>query len=778
MWCSGRGEAFVVDGGDDRGHAPPAFLAAPHSAAAAMLIVLAGGLGVRMAQGTFPKPLTPILGKPMISFALGQIAHALDEILFIYGAHLRAFNFEETVLNCFKKSRCRFVCVDFNTRGPVDTALAGLFTPGGAAADISDDEPLVFVDNDNVYPAQLAGALRSGTAFLGYDVDKTGSSAFCFLKLSTAGEGERGSAVDGTGVPPSSTPVVTAIVEKQRVSDTYGTGVYAFASKSQFVHWARHTLQHGPRAKGEVYMSGVFANMIAAGVAVRAVHVPVIPVGTAELADAYCASSSSSSSPAASIAGGAGGSKLRICFDLDNTLVTYPVVPNDYSTVRPIHAMIDVARKAKAEGHTVIIYTARRMETHKHNGAAALADIGRITFATLDKFNIPCDEIVFGKPIAHIYVDDRAVNPYFQTVRALGFAWQPAPGKPAVPNRVAPVRGNSVWLEGTDRVVKRGTAARCGPEADFYAHALIALPDGDSGASGLALFPAFLGAKEVGGAGEGQQWMELTTELVKGGVPLSTLLSKRLLEPYHVAMVSDALGLLHGPRAGTGENFGSAAAAVSAGMAAVKALTARGGLSGAAAADLLTETAARLEARAAGGPVSSHARVLHGNSFLSNVLVTGDNVLRLIAPRGRDHGDVSGAAAGGSATSPSRTFFSGDAAEDFARVVASLLGVEEARLGTTGAHPLPAEYRLSLVRELATGLKGAGVDRGLVFDLACVAVADEAAHASASVDGGEQDVEGASLSSSSPQSRLLGLLGELLRPTAPVMLACVDELLR
>jgi hypothetical protein len=183
------------------------------------------------------------------------------------------------------------------------------------------------------------------------DVDKTGSSAFCFLKPSTAGEG-------GNDISPTPTPVVTAIVEKQRVSDTYGTGVYAFASEAQFVHWTRHTLQHGPRAKGEVYMSGVFANMIAAGVAVRAVHVPVIPVGTAELADAYCASSSSSSSPAASIAGGAGGAKLRICFDLDNTLVTYPVVPNDYSTVRPIRAMIDVARKTKAEGHTVIIYTA------------------------------------------------------------------------------------------------------------------------------------------------------------------------------------------------------------------------------------------------------------------------------------------------------------------------------------------------------------------------------------------------------------------------------------
>lgn len=234
--------------------------------------------------------------------------------------------------------------------------------------------------------------------------------------------------------------------------------------------------------------------------------------------------------------------------------------------------------------------------------------------------------------------------------------------------------------------------------------------------------------------------------------------------------------LMDGPMVGAGENVGSADAAASAGVAAVKALAARGVLTGiAAAADLLGETAARLEARAAGGPVSSPASTLHGNPFLSNVLVTGDNVLRLIAPRGRGLRAVAGEAPGWSVPhAPMMTpSFAGDAAEDFARVAASLLGAEEARLGTAVAHPLPAEYRLSLIRELATGLKIAGVDRGLVVDLACVVVADEAAHASASVDGEEMPS-----SSSSPQSRLLGLLGELLWPTAPVMVACVEELLR
>lgn len=34
--------------------------------------------------------------------------------------------------------------------------------------------------------------------------------------------------------------------------------------------------------------------------------------------------------------------KLRICFDLDNTLTTYPAIAGDYSTVKPIHKNISL----------------------------------------------------------------------------------------------------------------------------------------------------------------------------------------------------------------------------------------------------------------------------------------------------------------------------------------------------------------------------------------------------------------------------------------------------
>jgi capsule biosynthesis phosphatase len=104
--------------------------------------------------------------------------------------------------------------------------------------------------------------------------------------------------------------------------------------------------------------------------------------------------------------------KLRYVFDLDNTLVTYPVIPKDYSSVLPIKKMIDLVQHLKNNGHYIIIYTARRMATHGHNVGAVIKDIGKITFDTLEKFNIPYDELVFGKPLGDIYIDDRAYNPY------------------------------------------------------------------------------------------------------------------------------------------------------------------------------------------------------------------------------------------------------------------------------------------------------------------------------------------------------------------------------
>lgn len=109
--------------------------------------------------------------------------------------------------------------------------------------------------------------------------------------------------------------------------------------------------------------------------------------------------------------------KLRVCVDIDNTLVTSPTTKWDYSTVEPIHEMIHNVQLWKAQGHTIILHTARRTETHKNNVGAAIADCARVT---LERFQIPYDELLFGKPIADVYVDDKAYNPYLSHLDVFG----------------------------------------------------------------------------------------------------------------------------------------------------------------------------------------------------------------------------------------------------------------------------------------------------------------------------------------------------------------------
>ena len=61
------------------------------------------------------------------------------------------------------------------------------------------------------------------------------------------------------------------------------------------------------------------------------------------------------------------------------------------------------------------------MKTHNGNIGKINSDIGKITFETLDNFNIPYDEIYFGKPYADFYIDDLALNCFDDLEKELGY---------------------------------------------------------------------------------------------------------------------------------------------------------------------------------------------------------------------------------------------------------------------------------------------------------------------------------------------------------------------
>jgi len=106
---------------------------------------------------------------------------------------------------------------------------------------------------------------------------------------------------------------------------------------------------------------------------------------------------------------------------LDNTLVTFASKSGDYTSVKPISKTINYLRNLKKQGHYIVIYTARRMKTHGSNVEAVIADVGETTINTLKEFDIPYDELFFGKPYGHFYIDDLMINPKTDLNKELGF---------------------------------------------------------------------------------------------------------------------------------------------------------------------------------------------------------------------------------------------------------------------------------------------------------------------------------------------------------------------
>lgn len=104
-----------------------------------------------------------------------------------------------------------------------------------------------------------------------------------------------------------------------------------------------------------------------------------------------------------------------LVIDIDHTIC----IPNDsatdtfekYGKAEPIHSMIDAIRKAKESGFKIVLFTARRMATHNGNINKVIEDVGDLTKSWLKDNNVPYDELLFGKPNAVYYIDDKAMLP-------------------------------------------------------------------------------------------------------------------------------------------------------------------------------------------------------------------------------------------------------------------------------------------------------------------------------------------------------------------------------
>ena len=106
--------------------------------------------------------------------------------------------------------------------------------------------------------------------------------------------------------------------------------------------------------------------------------------------------------------------QLTFIFDVDGTLCPLKENGQAYEDLIPYTDMIEKLREYKAQGAKIVLFTSRNMRTYDGSLGQINKYTAPIMTAWLEKWNIPYDEIIFGKPWpGHqgYYVDDRAIRP-------------------------------------------------------------------------------------------------------------------------------------------------------------------------------------------------------------------------------------------------------------------------------------------------------------------------------------------------------------------------------
>ena len=368
-----------------------------------------------------------------------------------------------------------------NTRGAAETirlAIEHFF---------QEDDRLVVLDGDTFYEEDVLSKARLIDNGVMYFNSTDPKPIYSYIKLS----GNR----------------ITEIKEKEKISDNANSGCYVFESLTNLHNY----LLKMDCTQGEVYTSQVIRDMINdgcefKGMPVSNFYVLGTPQHIVEFSKNYKVE------------------PQRFVFDLDNTLVTYPRISGDYTSVEPIQDTISYLQKLKEAGHHIIVYTARRMRTHNGNVGGVVADIGKITIDTLSKLNIPYDELVFGKPYAHHYIDDLCINPKIDLSKQLGFYLDDI--KPRSFNKIV-VSENSV--------IKYSEHSKLNGESKYYKE-IQETPMSN-------MFPKLISY--------GDGYLEI--EKIEG-TTFSELFINNILTESHIDLLLESIGKLHSNKFGDVKN--------------------------------------------------------------------------------------------------------------------------------------------------------------------------------------------------------------------------------
>ena len=362
-----------------------------------IVIIPLGGTGERFKKNNYkePKALIKVFGQPILFYLLDNIdTKQVTKIIIPYNKEYSHYNFENLLKNKFPSYNFSFFKLQENTRGAAETLNLALKNEN-----MYEDSPILCLDGDNFYNIDIIDRWDGKDGIITFE-DINSDPIYSYVNINNLN-------------------FITDIKEKEKISNFACSGGYGFSSWKNLLKYTNHIINNNIRDKDEFYTSVVIKEMIKDDIPFENLNINKknwICLGTPiQLRQFYHNFPKNNFNNKQLI------KNKRICFDLDNTLVTHPKVYGDYTTVEPITKNINYLKYLKSFGNTIIIYTARRMRTHSGNVGKINADVGKITFDTLDKFDVPYDEIYFGKPYADVYIDDLALNCFDDMEKSWGY---------------------------------------------------------------------------------------------------------------------------------------------------------------------------------------------------------------------------------------------------------------------------------------------------------------------------------------------------------------------
>ncbi len=346
------------------------------------IVIPLGGIGQRFKENGYiiPKPLIKVEGKEIIRWLLDNLKfNSKDNIIIIYNKVLNDFNFQEFINSYYPQ--IKLISLKKDTEGACDTISYAF-----SALNKHKNKKLLFLDGDTFYNEDILKKARlSSEDKIFYFKSLNKDPIYSYIKKNNKN-------------------IVLNIEEKVKISNYASVGAYFFQNTGIAIENIKKVLTKKSIIK-EYYLSLVYKDLLFENKKVLCEEVKKFYcLGTPELVQNFKSKDNK-----------------KICFDLDNTLLTFPTVPGDYTSCKPIKNNINFLNNLKKNGHKIIIYTARRMKTHNGDVAKVRKDIEDITLKSLKKYNINYDEIYFGKPYADLYFDDLAVNIYQNLNKGSGF---------------------------------------------------------------------------------------------------------------------------------------------------------------------------------------------------------------------------------------------------------------------------------------------------------------------------------------------------------------------